>query len=610
MPKEPSFTDRFRIPKEAFTTGITDARTFNDAMDLIDELLAGAVTGQIDVASGPNGDPQEVRVNNVKLIRFMKEYGPGQNHVAFDAGSGEVLIGAPSPPATLQGVDLLTYPVKYTGGLSNSLTAAYKPGDPAGTIVNYITRSGNNWNVSTPAPCFGYASLGLLILSLNGLDVAAIDLAANFSEAQRTTGQIIAGYNTQGGGDPIVGGVVTFAGGQLKINSVGPAGAFADQYQKGNATVVVNGCLREGWNVLQLRHVIGATIYTANAWECYEDFDPAGPATDPAITLLDMNLLLISTKWLSGVQYCGIGTTFNQDLTSPRTANNVYHQTSQCIVLDLFPGLSISYPSFLECGVAPYPDIGDTFQYVNRVVTLNVANAYSENAQLRGNARDPYGAYGPAWSPSKGILVNTYGNVSTGLWEPCQDENWRLPAAAYNVPPAPWTGNWSSPGNLNVYDDGLGLQYRAGGVYYPEYNYQIGYVPAVGQPDYTPIWAANLPRHVYRGFRDAGISHSNGTIRLPGITDAMLAASQILVWIKVPTRTGWLRLHGTLYNPVGWTGADNDPCRTTGGSGNDHNFTLATLGTNPASDWGVVVLIEVPSRTAPEITGAWGMIGW
>jgi len=607
---DPNFTPRYRIPREAFETGLADAHTFNAAMDLIDELLANAVGGQIDVASGPNGDPAEVRVNNVRLIRFMKEYGPGQNHVAFDAGSGECLIGAPNPPATLQGVDLLTYPVKYTGGLSNSLTSIYKPADPAGSIVNYITRSGNSWTVSTPAPCFGYASLGRLILSFNGVDVATIDLAANFLEPDRPIGQNMANYNVQGAGDPIVAGVVAFPGGQLRIDSVAPAGAFADQYQKGGASVVVSGCLREGWNVFQLRHQIGATIYTANAWECYEDFDPAGPATDPTITLLDMNLLLIATKWLSGVEYCGIGTTFNQDLTAPRVANNVYHQTSQCIILDSFPGLSTNNPSFAECGVAPYPDIGDTFQYINRVVTLNVANAYSENARLRGNARDPYGTYGPAWSPSKGILVNTYGNVSTGLWEPCQDENWRLPAAAYNVPPAPWTGNWNSMGDLKVYDTGTGIQYRSGGVYYPEYNYQIGYVPAVGQPDYTPIWAANLPRNLYRGFRDNAISHSNGTIRLPGITNAMLLASQILVWIKVPTRTGWLRLHGTLYNPVGWTGADNDPCRTSGGVFPDHNFTLATLGTNPASDWGIVVQIEIPNRTSPEVTGAWGMVGW
>lgn len=33
-------TDKYGIPKESFGTGITDARTYNDAMDRIDELVA------------------------------------------------------------------------------------------------------------------------------------------------------------------------------------------------------------------------------------------------------------------------------------------------------------------------------------------------------------------------------------------------------------------------------------------------------------------------------------------------------------------------------------------------------------------------------------------
>lgn len=607
MSRDSNFTDRYKIPKEVFDTGLTDAYTFNRAMDVIDALMSG---GRVSVASGPPGDPSEVVVNDVARIRFMTEYGPGGHHMAFFVAPDECWLGVSPPPPTLQGVDLEVYPGKYTVGLSMSPTSSYKPADPAGSIVTYGTRSGNAWNVSTPAACFGFASVGLLIFNINGVDIATIDLGANFVEGDRATGQNMANYNTQGAGDPIVNGVVNFGLGQLVLNSVAPLGAPMDAYQKGSATVVIAGALREGWNYLQLRHEVAPLTYAANQWECYEDMDPPGPLNDPQMTALAMDLLVIASKWLSGVNYCGIGTTFEQDMTALRVPNNVYHSSSQCIILSSFPGLSTNYPSFAECGVAPFPDVGDTFQYVNRVVTLNVPNAYSENARLQGVTRDPYGNYGPLWTASSNILVNTYGTVSTSFWEPCQDENWRLPAGAYNVPPAPWTGNWNSQGDLNVYDAADGLQYRAGGVYYPELDYTVGYVPAAGQPNYTPIWAANLPRRVWRGFRDAGISHSNGTIRLPGITDAMLAASQILVWIKVPTRTGWLRLHGTLYNPVGWTGADNDPCRTVGGSGNDHTFTLATLGTNPASDWGVVVRIEVPNRTSPEITGAWGMVAW
>jgi hypothetical protein len=601
-------TPNFKIPREVFDTGVADARTFNEAMDLIDTLLGGGTGGKITVASAPAGDPAEIVVTDVTKIRFVTEFTPGSHHVVFDNGGGEVLIGATPPPPTLQGQDLEVYPTKFRGGLSVAALTSYKPADPAGAIVDYITR-GNNWNVSTPAACFGYASVGFLILSLNGVDVATIDLGANFVELDRLLGQNMANYNIQGAGDIIAAGVVSFPGGELRITAVAPSGAGADPYQKGSATVVVNGCLRRGWNTLQLRHFVAPLTYTANPWECFEDYNPPGPAFDPVITALDMDLNILSTKWLSGVQYCGIGTTFFQDLVAQRCVDNVYHETSLPVTLDAFTGLSLNRPTFAAMGVIYPPTIGDICQFTDRVVTLDVPSAYSEDARLRAVPRDPYGSYTAFWSASEKILVNTYGNVSTSLWEPCQDENWRLPSGAYNVPPAPWTGNYSSPGDLGVYDGNLGLQYRSGGVYYPAYDYTT-YIPTAGQPNYAPLWAADTARFTYRGFRDNGISHSNGVIRLPGITDAMLAASTILVWIKVPTRTGWLRLHGTLYNPVGWTGIDNDPCRVVGGSGNDHNFTLATLGTNPAADWGIVVRIEFPNRTCPSISGAWGMVGW
>lgn len=44
MPHSFSYTDQFRIPKEAFETGIADAYTFNAAMDYLDELLGNAGT--------------------------------------------------------------------------------------------------------------------------------------------------------------------------------------------------------------------------------------------------------------------------------------------------------------------------------------------------------------------------------------------------------------------------------------------------------------------------------------------------------------------------------------------------------------------------------------
>jgi hypothetical protein len=44
MPHQYDLTDFFEIPKEAFTSGITDAYTFNAAMDRIDDILGNAGT--------------------------------------------------------------------------------------------------------------------------------------------------------------------------------------------------------------------------------------------------------------------------------------------------------------------------------------------------------------------------------------------------------------------------------------------------------------------------------------------------------------------------------------------------------------------------------------
>ncbi|MHA2065998.1 MAG: hypothetical protein ACXABY_16625, partial [Candidatus Thorarchaeota archaeon] len=390
--------------------------------DLLDVDTSGALDGQalifragawgpeltsVTVASDAPGGSNEQIASEVTEIRFISRSGVGEDHVATEVTPGIVYIGAGAPPPPLSLISGL--PSMVVGRLSDdpAVLTTYPPTLVAGDIYAAITQAAVYQFDTDPAQ-FGSASLGTLILAVNGVDVATLDLGANFVELDRAAGQnIAANYNNTGAGDPMVAGVVTFVGGTLSILSVAPPGPVSiDTFQQGVARIdLTSAALQKGYNSVQLRHVTSGTD-TSNLLEWFYDTDPAGGGTDPAISGQTVSEDTPVLKSLSGVDYYDTGSTFDLDFSGLRPFNNVYHQSDIPNIVDASdiadPVTGINIADGSVSGVSAPPDIGETMAVTNFGLTVG-AGVQQFQPNIDVTPRDPYGNY---------TLVSASGNFA------------------------------------------------------------------------------------------------------------------------------------------------------------------------------------------------------
>jgi len=597
-----------------------EAAIFNRLLDMVKSGTGGA--GSLTVASAPSGDPNEVQVSSVTKIRFLTDFLPGEDHYVIAQPNGEVFIGGIAPPDTLQGKVLLGLPAIVTGRLSDT-NINYEAGGPqAGDQATYITRDSSfTFNTPDPLLSFAYASLDNLILNVNGTDVANIDLAGNFVEGNRATGQVVANYNTTGTGDPISGGVITFTGGTLEILSVAPTqGITTDDFQIGEARITLGPtALRQGYNVATLRHIEGSNIYTATPVKWFWDQDPAGGPNDPFVASVTLTEATPSLRQLSGVSYYGAGSTFNLDFTGSRLFNNVYEQDEEPTVLSGFPGvvsqdLIITDPAV--SGISIPPIIGDTMLVDDVVFTVPVG-VQASDARVTVTPRDPYGNYTAVQSPSNDYTIMSAGPNSTATEEYFQDEDYRFPlnTPSFDLVPGSVTGNFDSTASLlgatrtnelQVYDHTIpGFQ---NSLIHPFFDYTAGFQP-FGNPDYSSLSPNTLFQYVrvYQSVSDK----SNGILSVPGLTDTDLI-SNVQIDIKVPTKTVWLSLNApfnlSTFN-VGaalGTGTDGEGCRIDSGIHSPNingqlRFTLGPYFTGATTNRTLFLRVTYASNSIPSV---------
>lgn len=610
-------TQNVDLPRRA------EAALFNRLIDQI-RASGGGGPATITVSSDSPGGPNEVTVSEVRHLRFITQSVPGEDHFVISRPNGEVYIGGSAAPDALAA---LTYTLlTYTGRLSDG-NINYGV-DPAGSSVNYITRSTSLvLTTANPASAFGFASLGNLILEINGVDVANIDLDINFSEANRSLGQVIANYNTQGTGDPVVAGVVTFTGGTLALTFVGPtSGIDTDEYQRGNATITLSAsAMRQGYNYVVLRHEHGPIAQTT-AVEWFLDTDPAGAPNDPDIGSTTLLEDVPVYKYLSGVGYYDVGSTFLVNTVGNDLFNNVYHDSEAPLTVSGFPGIStagilITDPSV--SGLSTPPLISEVMTVTGLVITV-VSGQQANDAKVTVTPRDPYGSYTPGVSASSNFTIMSAPSSSTPTEEFFQDEDYRLPSTTdFNTAIGPLTGHWDSTvslldssrlGELQVYDHTDLLTKNQ--LIHPTFNYTTGFNP-VG-PNYSSL-LPSLDLHYIRAFQ-ATVDKSNGIISVPGLTDVDIdsgLASSVRIDIKVPTKTVWLSLNKAFTlstfasgaNIVG--GADGEGCRINSGVYSPNingqiQFTLGTFFTGAAENRIVYVRVTYEHSAVPRVINGSG----
>jgi hypothetical protein len=534
--------------------------------------------------------------NNINELVFVQ----AEDAVYIDATTA--YIGAPPSPIPLTNGNLvLTGASLYTGRLSQG-NINYKSTDPNGSLVSYIFKGSSLTLTASSATGYDYGDRGFLAVDLNGVEIARLDLGANFNIANQTTSQNISAYNTQGAGNVVSAGVVNFVGtaagkGNLKIISVGQYAGFK-YYQTWSAAIYVTDAtlLEQGYNAIVLRHIIsGSPDEVSNTFDLFYDTD-IGP--NPVVSSLTITPNAPVYQWLSGVKYYSANSTWNVNLEVDNAFNNVYHASNAPVNLTNWPGLSttpIVYTDATASGVSTPPIIAEKMTVTNYIVTQAVGQMM-DDAKISAIPQDPYGTYPTATSASNKYLIWSYTSASTPLIENFRDEDYRLPAGAYTTIPSAIRGVWDSTQSLKTYDDTNGLQLYLDNLVFPTLNFST-YLPS-GNPDYSTI-ASTTNRDYYRAFQDTSMSRTNGTLRLTGCTIAQLLAGKIKVFIKVPSQTGWLDLSKD-FNYATYHGLDNDGCWVNRDiqTNSDFQFTLGQFYTQN-SNYMIIVKIVYVDNTAP-----------
>ena len=478
--------------------------------------------------------------NNVAKIVLCSEE---SNHVYIDGTTA--YLHAPPAPLALDTTNSIS---THSGRISQD-NINYKAADPAGSSIDYIVRAADipsNFTITTIPASFSNASLGLLKLSINGIDVATLDLESNFNEANRKTGQIMADYDITGNGDTVVDGVVTFSNGTLVLNSVATdTSIIANPYQKGSCTVNITdpAAFRQGYNTIQLSRDSDVSTLIGIFYDTHT-------GDNPIIISSDLKVDVPVITKISGVPFYNKDSTFNYDTEVENAFDNVYHSSNAPIQVSGFPGTSIAgieYSNAVCTGVTTPPKLGETLTVTNYKFTVTESYA-DKDVKITVTPRDPYGSYVSNISASKGISINSLPQSSTEVLENFVDENYRFPSTTnFDVVPSGLTGNWNSDTSLSAFSNELQVydedEADSKCLSHPSESYNIDRLPL--GPDYSSL-AANTDYLYVRVFK-ASTDKSNGIIDIPGISDANLADTNFTFEIKVPTKTDWMNA-GLDYN--------------------------------------------------------------
>jgi hypothetical protein len=540
-------------------------------LDAIDTLFA-SIGGDAPLGTPSDGDYTDGLLDFTTLTQ-INDAVDGLNEVLSEI--------VPEPPVSLAGTDLQIFggtTVKYSGYLSDG-NAFYE--GSAGDSVSYIINDAT-FNLETLSTTFNWADLGILKVQVNGVQVDLFDLESAFIEGERDGSQ---SYPPQSG----VGGFIT-------VMAVAKYNDFK-KWQKGTARVnIVPGDLRQGYNYIKLIHELASGDQETNLWKLFYDDDSGAIPTVNTPLLTEANL--ISSKYLSGVQYYTVTDQLYLNVNGSDLFDNVYVQNPMQYTM---PGISTSNISISDPSISPAlsvpPVIGETAGVVNKIVTIAQANTLTNNLRITVIPVSPYGSHSSQISVSNNMLLNTYGNYATDLVENFVDENYRLPdndgsayPNNYDVIPGSTTGNWTSS---VVLSNGSGESQIFNGILlYPSIDFTSGYFPAQSA-NYSSFTS---DKYYLRSFYQA-LAISSGTLTFTGLTLSDIeAAGDAKVEIKLPSQTGWLDL-GKPYDFGTFTGIDGDGCRTSA-SGSDFGWTSGSFST-AASGYMIIVRITIKDVVTP-----------
>lgn len=294
----------------------------------------------------------------------------------------------PQPPGTLVSQSLvLAGTTQYSAKIPSGLSSAWDPLTPGDVITNYIVDPTFTLDSPEPADRFlagtvvgGQASAGILDLLEGGIIAESYDIGVN--------------------------GIGTI--GRISITDLLAHNAV---FQRANAQFNMS-LTAEGRNRIAMQH--SESGLSAETELYYDNTNPTPSFASTPAGVINTKV----SKWLSGIEAWGIGTTIDISYTAAvGIFEKSYHPTQVGRVI--VPGHTTSYdnPSIT-------PAVTDQF-VVSRIITLDVSNQSSLSPTISVTLQKPNGANAVDAS-SLAAPINTYGVVSTGKDDRLFDEARRI----------------------------------------------------------------------------------------------------------------------------------------------------------------------------------------
>jgi len=294
----------------------------------------------------------------------------------------------PQPPGLLSSQLLvLAGTTQYSAKIPSGLSAAWSTLVPGTTILNYIIDPTYTLTSPDPADRFvagtvvgGQASAGILSLIEGGIVAESYDIGVN--------------------------GVGTI--GRISITALVAHNAV---FQRANAQFSI-ALTAEGRSHIAMQH--SESGVSAETELFYDDTHPAPSFASAPTGVVNAKV----SKWLSGIEAWGIGTTIDIAYTAAAGIfEKAYHPTQVGRVI--VPGHTTSYDN-----PATVPAVTDQF-VVSRTITLDVSNQYSLAPTLGVTLQKP-DTSSTSTASALGAPINTYGTVSTGKDDQLLDEARRI----------------------------------------------------------------------------------------------------------------------------------------------------------------------------------------
>jgi len=536
--------------------------TVQAALETLDELIAGGTLAAKDEGAA---------VGNITTLNF---------------------VGA-DVSVVLNGVDPTQLDI-YIPALT--FAPYYNSSNPIGNaVVNTIATT--NRNIADPAPENNYGIGGW---AAGSVQPSLITTPLNYSHTDECSFEDLTTTveATLYGPDDVT-PVATFTTAAIVGNTVQGAGGItitisnwaADsiKYQANIAVsfnlaaIIPNG----GRFSIEIIHHDAGTDYTKTQGPMFYDAQPlAGTVT--GVTIVENAAV---TKFLSGVEYYDLGSTFQVDIADLDYLNSNTYLDADLIELS---GTEYGLPALtpgsgdLTGWLNDWNDDNNT--YSNNLWAITAANFFTASLTANVNARALDWVNG-AWVPSAdaAIAVETHALASTATIERFYDEQWRCPVAGNFDLPA--QRSWNSAIDVLITD----AVFYNGGAERNITDFTVYAPNAAGQPDYSTL-GMNPTVYLIREFQHTGAASSGFNITLTG-TYTSLELKLAKAWDGTPTGgTTWVDMTAA-YNAAQWN--NGQPLAGTGSlTGGTHH----TFGTNNIINTSDTMYIRIGFSVGERIT--------